>query len=613
MIDLLGNGKVYQEDVLSDIRNVTSKGYNDAKDYAKSVKDYKVPDGKGGTKPGSFLDKAQKVENDTLAKGANTAKEHNDWSKKYQTDNRSIVARAKNSVCQFPVYISQTIRVNEAQILSNMFERYYTTLVQAVIAQNPIITEDEANDLLFLKQFHTNLKESAHEIYSAYDNIVNKYYECIDDFDKTMKDSIFYTHHLTESCDVVFRVVPTTDENIIFESHRLANDPLTGFLYLSEADGDKTVETNSNSTTTNQFSSTRDYLDRNEILSICHDIYTGANTDDPKYQSNIIQLLKNDLQNHDERMKRAQEDYDDYIEDWNSNDHAEGEKPKELADFITDPKHKKIYKYGLQFDGRIFIKHNTTASSTTTTSNSTKVTNKELKAVDAPMVLKDKDIKKINNLDPYTMVAEFRVRDANGNMNVTVRYIIGVKTILHPVRTQDLVEELPELVTGKVKGLQKVRYKTGEITLMDYLLNPKGLKKDASKSLNPNKKWINTLKRLSDYKTTYASYLKKPITAISGGSVPIPNGTLILSQADVTSITNETGIDLSVASNCKRLADNLFLIAVGIVDSSAGTIKILFPDRSSSWDIQSLAAIDAEVSKTDNSELMKELNKVINK
>jgi hypothetical protein len=57
----------------------------------------------------------------------------------------------------------------------------------------------------------------------------------------------------------------------------------------------------------------------------------------------------------------------------------------------------------------------------------------------------------------------------------------------------------------------------------------------------------------------------------------------------------------------------LFLIAVGIVDSSAGTIKILFPDRSSSWDIQSLAAIDAEVSKTDNSELMKELNKVINK
>ena len=58
--------------------------------------------------------------------------------------------------------------------------------------------------------------------------------------------------------------------------------------------------------------------------------------------------------------------------------------------------------------------------------------------------------------------------------------------------------------------------------------------------------------------------------------------------------------------------NNLFLIAIAIVDPSAGTMKVLF-DQDVNWDVQSLAAIDAEVSKMDNSNLMKELNKMVNK
>jgi hypothetical protein len=42
-------------------------------------------------------------------------------------------------------------------------------------------------------------------------------------------------------------------------------------------------------------------------------------------------------------------------------------------------------------------------------------------------------------------------------------------------------------------------------------------------------------------------------------------------------------------------------------------MKVLFPDEGSDWDIQSLSTISAEVSKSDNSELMKELNKLVNK
>lgn len=501
---------------------------------------------------------------------------------KHTSNGKSIVARAKNSICQFPVYISQTIRVNEAQIIANMFERYYTTLVQAVIAQNPIISEEEANNLLFLKHFHTNLNESAKEIYSRYNNIVNQYYECIDEFDKVMSDSIFYTQHLTESCDVVFRVVPTENTDLIFESHRLANEPLTGFTYLKEADeGSHNPFQNVRKNEVNETSFEKVYLSEDEIERIILNVWhtkkpkngNGNNTAMNNYESrkaNLITCLE-----HPNIVKNAK-----------------------LRETVA--------KLNLGYDGRIFkyVRKDRVSSTTST----------ELaRSVDAPTLLRDKDIKKINNLDPYSMVAEFRIKDKNGDISATVKYVIGVKTILHPIRTQDLSEELNELVTGNVKRLQKVRYKTGEISLMDYLFNIKGLKADASKNLNGNKRWINTLKHLGEYKATYGTFLKKSVQALNGGNTPIPNGTLILSQPDVTTLTNETGIDLSVASNAKKLANNLFLISVAIVDSSAGTIKILFPDQSSSWDIQSLASIDAEVSKTDNSQLMKELNRIVNK
>ena len=103
------------------------------------------------------------------------------------------------------------------------------------------------------------------------------------------------------------------------------------------------------------------------------------------------------------------------------------------------------------------------------------------------------------------------------------------------------------------------------------------------------------------------------MSAIAKGDVPVPNGTLILTSSDVSLILNQTGIDLNKVSAAKRLAANLFLIAIAIVDSTSGSMKILFPDRDTDWDFQSLASIDAEVSKADDSRIMKELNRMINR
>lgn len=511
-------------------------------------------------------------------------------------DSRSIIARARNSVCQFPIYVPQTIRVNEAHIIAALFERVYATFVQAVLAQNPIMTEEEANNLVFLKKFHTNIKEAA-------DVFVNKYYDPIDEIDRMMCESIFYEQQLTENCRVRFSVVPTTDDYLIKENARLINEPLAGLSYLKEA---PTMQTDSIETS----KYTGSILSEAELREMAID---RANlTSEEKY---LIDKREQDIINE----VRAR--YDDSQQDimrtairvrLDAKRRAEIKVTDELASLKNDIKSgtDERYRGKIVYSGGQYRRTN--VEKTTQIKKSGMKEGEYIKTIDAPKLLKDSDIKKENGILPYAIEATFMIKTDSG-INREVRYIIGIKSVMHLFRTQDLAEDLRELIMGKVKGLQKVRYKTGEIKFKDYFLNLKGLKSDASKHINYNKRWINTLKRLADYRDMNGSMMKKEIGALTGGEPPIPNGTLVLSQPDVITLANETGIDLSIISNAKRLAKSLFLIAIVIVDSSAGTMRILFPDMDNEWDVQSLASIDAALAKTDNSQLMKELNRMVNK
>lgn len=494
-----------------------------------------------------FLDKATSINDNGIDQVRKTTDSLDRVLSKRTVDTRSIIARARNSVLQFPIYVPQTIRVNEAHIIGKMFERVYTTLVQTVLAQNPIMDEEQANNLVFLKQFHSNIRE-------ATDVLVNQYYTPIDEIDSMMTESIFFTQQLTENCKVTFSVVPCTNQNLILENARLINEPLAGIVYLHEDTNEKEKK--------KQETKSNDVIQKTDEVNIS---LRSVNKEE------LEELADNRGETLDELKQKI--------------------KDKEVKDYV--------YR-----DGR-YCREERTRKIVLRDKD-------DKKAIDAPKILKDSDIKKLNGLLPYTIEATFTIRTKQG-LNRDVRYVIGIKSVLHLFRTKDLADDLRELVTGNIHSLQKVRYKTGEINFRDYFFNIKGLKADAAKHINYDKRWLNTLKRLADYRQMHGSLMKKPIEALTNGNVPIPNGTLVLTQPDVTLLTNQTGIDLSIVSNAKRLARSMFLIAVVIVDSSAGTMRVLFTDSDNEWDVQSLAAIDAELAKTDNSQLMKELNRMVNK
>jgi len=575
----------------------------DTASIRKTIADYKDPN-----KNVDILDVGKSMDTHGLKRAGDIADKIDTVLNKQQVSTQSLVARAKNSVLQFPVYVTQSLRVNEAHVISKTFERVYATLVQTVLSQSVILDEEDANNLVFLKQFHTNLRESV-------DGIINEYYEPIDEFDRIMTESIFYSAELTESLSVEFRLIPPINEDLISENTRLMHEPLTGFHYLREADQSPMKPSDTSRIATED--DTTLFSDQ-ELVDAAKD--------------SLKSKIQNDLQDQFKKLER------DLRDDWAANqDLFQGENDfqknlkgikdedlsEEYAKITQDQVNaelnrlKELIKNGknVKINGKVVnykLSHGKDVFYTG--GPSTHPVGLSASAPNAPKLLNDGDIKKINGMLPYTIEASFRLRSKKGDLDRDVKYILGIKTALHLISPTDLSKDLREIVTGDIKTLRRVRYKTGEMNFKDYWFNLKGLKADAAKHINYDKRWLNTLKRLGEYNKLHGTILKNVgVKAITGGEVPIPNGTLVLSQMDISKLTNETGIDLSSVANAKKLAESLFLIAVVIVDITASNMKVLFPDSDTNWDIQSLDSLAAELAKTDNSALFKEIQHKINR
>ena len=489
---------------------------------------------------------------------------------KHEVKGKSLTARARNSVLQFPVFITdRSIRVNEAHTISKFFERAYTTLVQTVIAQYPVLDEEEANNLVFLRQFHTNITEEAKKF-------MNEYYTPIDECDRIICESAYRHVKISDNFEITFSAINPTNTHLLEENARQLNEPLTGFWYLQEAPGgvkdDPTLKTTTNTTTTKDAI----YFVTDKVIKF------GAE-----------RRAENDKTYADKVMVDGKLDMD---------------KVKELLKAGGDEGSLMDNKgYYIKYDnasGRYITNQGKVVTSNDSSRSTLHPT------VPAPTILREADIKKINGMQPYTIQVSFRIKFKNGDTAV-VSYVIGVKTVLHRINSKDLLTEIPEVIAGNSEKLQNIRYKTGEITIWEKLFNTQSIKKSISRMLKGNVH-LPALRRLGEFDKLNKSYMGAGIMAIQKGKeeIPLPNGTLVISQEDVLDIKQNSGIDIEKIKTAKQIAKNLFLITIAIVDSGSGTMKILQPDKDTQWDVQSLAAIDTDVNKLDNSPLKRELNKM---
>ena len=219
----------------------------------------------------------------------------------------------------------------------------------------------------------------------------------------------------------------------------------------------------------------------------------------------------------------------------------------------------------------------------------------------APQLL-DRDVKRSNDLTPYAIQVRMIAVNDKKEFVQYVDFILGVKAILHPVQSEDMIENLARALQNKSTMFKILRWTTGELSLVkDIILNVNDMKADAINKRNGKSPFFGTLKRLKDKKV-----------GVRNLTVPhaiIPNATIVITSYEADILQQKYAIDVTNTSVAKKLLNSLFLMAFVIMDEGTGTISILY-DGDDAFQTYALETLERDNSMNSN-KLGREIGRMI--
>jgi len=213
----------------------------------------------------------------------------------------------------------------------------------------------------------------------------------------------------------------------------------------------------------------------------------------------------------------------------------------------------------------------------------------------------DNDCKKANEMVPTTLAVSLNVKD-NGNFGGTVNFVIGIKTILHPVSTDEMVRNIVNGCRHTNKFFNFIRWTTGELNFIkDFVLNIDEIKEDVVGRMSAKESgWWSVLKHRKR-----AARAKKLLPI---GKEILPNSTIVMSLDEVEMIKAEYGFDLSDPNMMIKLMREYFLLAFVIVDPAQELATFMY-DGQNQPQVMSYDGLERENSNKND---FKEIYKMIN-
>jgi hypothetical protein len=215
--------------------------------------------------------------------------------------------------------------------------------------------------------------------------------------------------------------------------------------------------------------------------------------------------------------------------------------------------------------------------------------------------LTDRDIKRSNDIIPYGI--EVRLIAVNDRKEFVqyIDFIIGVKTVLHLIDPQDMIDNIVRAMQNKDIMFKILRWTTGEISLVkDLILNMDNIKADAT---------------ITKEKTPFFGYLKRLKNkgfSLRNLTVPhklIPNATVVVSNYEIDYIKAHYAMDLTDPKVALKLMDALFLMGFIILDIGSNTMKALW-DGDHTFQEFSMESLERENTMNQN-RLGKEIGRMI--
>lgn len=182
--------------------------------------------------------------------------------------------------------------------------------------------------------------------------------------------------------------------------------------------------------------------------------------------------------------------------------------------------------------------------------------------------LTNQKVEKLNDMTPYGL--EVRLIAVN-DQNQFVQYVdivLGIKTVIHPVQADDLIDNIGRAIQNKSLAFKFLRWTTGELSLIkDLILNMNEIRDDA---FNRSSKtpFFSKLKRIKNRRFG--------IDMFGSPHFVIPNSTIVVSTYVVDKLKDSMGIDLRNPATAKKTVDSLFLMGLVILDEGTGLVSVMY-------------------------------------
>ena len=213
----------------------------------------------------------------------------------------------------------------------------------------------------------------------------------------------------------------------------------------------------------------------------------------------------------------------------------------------------------------------------------------------------DSDAKKANEMVPTTLALKVHVQDKGGAIRQTINILIGVKAVLHPVSSNEVINNLSG---ERGKFFDFIRWTSGEISFFkDFLFAVDDIKRDVVNKSRGGSGWFSVLKR-----TQARSNILKRFK----GKGYMPNATLIVTLDELQYLKSKTGMDLTQEDAVKNLMNRYFLLGFIIVDSATESIQILDGRDGATFETLSFNSLKRESTSNAGAEF-KEILKSMNK
>lgn len=204
-------------------------------------------------------------------------------------------------------------------------------------------------------------------------------------------------------------------------------------------------------------------------------------------------------------------------------------------------------------------------------------------------ILKDQDIKKMNDAVPSILVVRFYQRDNNGGISdIPTEFLIGVKSKIVPITTTEILRRIMNDNKDGQKFLKFMRTITGELKASEVILGLSRITDDVKSYKVKGARgdlWTLLQNRAAAAKSQIKSGKHNDFSAIT---------TVLISQEDVDELYREENLDISDPKNALRFMSSYNLMGFAIVDDSNEVLHLLLDNGSKSFEDISYTMLERE-------------------